>query len=42
MLKEMGFHVLQMNGSRRSKIVLLESLKKNGEDLVSYLKQKYF
>ena len=40
-LKELGFHTLQMNGSRRSKISLLENMKSSGEDLVSYLKDKY-
>ena len=40
-LKELGFHTLQMNGSRRSKILLLENMKSSGEDLVSYLKNKY-
>jgi hypothetical protein len=28
LLKELGFHVLQMNGSRRSKLGMLENLKK--------------
>jgi hypothetical protein len=41
MLKELGFHTLQMNGSRRSKLLILETLKKRGEDVVSYLKHKY-
>jgi hypothetical protein len=40
-LKELGFHTLQMNGSRRSKILLLENMKSSGEDLVLYLKSKY-
>ncbi len=40
-LKELAFHTLQMNGSRRSKILMLENLKKNAEDLVIYLKEKY-
>ncbi len=40
-LKELGFHTLQMNGSRRSKILLLENMKKSGEDLTTYLKNKY-
>ena len=40
-LKELGFHTLQMNGSRRSKISLLENMKKSGEDLKVYLKKKY-
>ena len=41
MLKELGFHTLQMNGSRRSKILLLENMKKSGKDLLLYLKNKY-
>ncbi len=41
MLKELGFHVLQMNGSRRSKILMLENLKKSAEELMGYLKNKY-
>ncbi len=41
LLKEMGFHTLQMNGSRRSKILLLEKLKISGEDVISFLKKEY-
>ena len=41
MLKELSFHTLQMNGSRRSKILLLEKMKKSGEELFVYLKDKY-
>jgi hypothetical protein len=41
MLKELGFHTLQMNGSRRSKLVLLGNMKKSGEDLIAYLTKKY-
>ena len=41
LLKEMGFHTLQMNGSRRSKLLILETLKKSGEELMGYLKKKY-
>jgi hypothetical protein len=41
MLKEMGFHCLQMNGSRRSKKLIIENLKKSAVDLISYLKKKY-
>jgi len=41
MLKELGFHTLQMNGSRRSKILMLQNLRKNAADLMSYLKSKY-
>ena len=41
LLKEMGFHALQMNGSRRSKLLILEALKKNAEELMAYLKGKH-
>ena len=41
LLKELGFHTLQMNGSRRSKILILETLKKGSEELMVYLKSKY-
>ena len=41
MLKELAFHTLQMNGSRRSKIRMLETLKKSAADLMAYLKSKY-
>ena len=40
-LKELGFHILQMNGSRRSRLLLLENMKTSGDDLVSFLKNKY-
>jgi hypothetical protein len=41
LLKEVGFHTLQMNGSRRSKIVMLENLKKTAVNLKSYLQKEY-
>ncbi len=41
MLKELAFHTLQMNGSRRSKILMLENLKKKAEELMAYLKSNY-
>ena len=41
LLKELGFHTLQMNGSRRSKLLMLENLKKIANDLMSTLKDKY-
>jgi hypothetical protein len=41
MLKELAFHTLQMNGSRRSKIRMLETLKNSAAELMSYLKNKY-
>ena len=40
-LKELGFHTLQMNGSRRSKISLLENMKKSGAELIAYLRNRY-
>jgi hypothetical protein len=41
LLKELGFHTLQMNGSRRGKIVMLENLKKTAVNLKSYLQKEY-
>jgi hypothetical protein len=41
MLKEMAFHTLQMNGSRRSKLLLFEKLKKSAEDVTADLKKEY-
>lgn len=41
LLKELGFHTLQMNGSRRGKLLMLENLKKTAKDLLSSLKNKY-
>ena len=41
MLKELAFHTLQMAGSRRSKILVLENLKTNATELLSYLKGQY-
>ena len=41
LLKELAFHVLQMNGSRRSKVLILENLKKTATALMSFLKDKY-
>ncbi len=41
LLKELEFHTLQMNGSRRSKIGMLEGLKKSAAELISYLKKEY-
>jgi hypothetical protein len=40
-LNEVGFHTLQMNGSRRSKIGMLENLKKTAGNLKSYLQKEY-
>lgn len=41
LLKELAFHALQMNGSRRSKIALFEKLKTSAEELSAYLIDKY-
>ena len=41
LLKELGFHTLQMNGSRRGKLALFEALKKTAVDLKSYLQKEY-
>jgi len=41
MLKEMAFHTVHMNGSRRSKLLLFEKLKKSAEELNDYLKNEY-
>jgi len=41
LLKELAFHTLQMNGSRRGKIVMLENLKKTAVNLKSYLQKEY-
>ena len=40
LLKELGFHVLQMNGSRRSKLGMLEDLQKTADNLKSYLQKE--
>ncbi len=41
MLKELAFHALQMNGSRRGKIVMLKNLKQTAMNLKSYLQKEY-
>jgi hypothetical protein len=41
MLKEMAFHTVHMNGSRRSKLLLFEKLKKSAEALNDYLEKEY-
>ncbi len=41
LLKELSFHTLQMNGSRRGKIVMLQNLRKTAGDLVLFLKNTY-
>jgi hypothetical protein len=41
LLKELAFHTLQMNGSRRSKLLLFEQLKQSAEELKNYLEKEY-
>ena len=41
MLKELAYHAVQMNGSRRSKLLLFEKLMKSAEDLNIYLGKEY-
>ena len=41
LLKEWAFHVLQMNGSRRSKIGMLENLKETATKLIALLQKEY-
>lgn len=41
LLKELSFHTLQMNGSRRSKLALIEKLKKAADELITFLKKSY-
>ena len=40
-LKQMEFHAVQMNGSRRSLIPLVEDLKQSAEELLKYLQATY-
>jgi hypothetical protein len=40
-LKELGYHALQMNGSRRSKKSMLQNLKKSAVELTLFLKNQY-
>ena len=41
LLKELGFHVLQMNGSRRSKVLMLRNLKTAATELRTFLLKEY-
>jgi len=41
LLKQMEFHAVQMNGSRRSLIPLVEYLKQTAQELLNYLKETY-
>ena len=40
-LKELGFHVVQMSGSRRSKLRMLQAQKEKAVQLKSYLQKEY-
>ncbi len=41
LLNELAFHTLQMNGSRRSKIIMLNDLRQHADSLRAFLKEKY-
>jgi hypothetical protein len=41
LLKQMEFHAVQMNGSRRSMIPLVDTLKRSADELLKYLQKKY-
>lgn len=41
LLKELAFHVVQMNGSRRSRLAMLEHLKLTSENLLKTLRDNY-
>lgn len=41
LLKQMEFQAVQMNGSRRSMIPLLQNLKQSAVELLKYLEEKY-
>jgi hypothetical protein len=41
LLKQMEFHAVQMNGSRRSLIPLVQTLKQTAEELLKYLQETY-
>ena len=41
MLKELAFHAVQMNGSRRGKLQMLGALKQNAEELKKFLTESY-
>lgn len=41
LLKELEFHAVQMNGSRRSIIPLVKTLKASGSELIRYLQEQY-
>ena len=41
LLKQLEFHAVQMNGSRRSVIPLIKKLRRSAEELLKYLKDNY-
>ena len=41
LLKELAFHVVQMGGSRRSRLNILQTQKAQAEKLRSYLQKEY-
>jgi hypothetical protein len=41
LLKELGLYTVYLNGTRRSKLPMLEKLKETAEELVAYLRNKY-
>jgi len=41
LLKQLEFHAVQMNGSRRSMIPLIKNLKQSAKDLIKYLRDNY-
>ncbi len=41
LLNQLGFYAVQMNGSRRGMIQMLQQLKRSAEELLQYLTEKY-
>ena len=41
LLKELGFHVVQMGGSRRSRLGMLQAQRVQAEKLIAYLQKEY-
>lgn len=40
-LNQLGFYAIQMNGSRRGMVQMLQDLKQSAEELIEYLKKEY-
>jgi hypothetical protein len=40
-LNQLGFYAIQMNGSRKGMIQMLQNLKRSAEELIAYLKKEY-